>query len=384
MTRNAELVFRIRACFIYRVMRDSAAPIQRVTASAFRVPTDTHESDGTLEWDSTTMVVAEVSAAAKTGLGYSYADAAAVPFVLTLARAVEGRDAMDVPACWTAMTTALRNNGRAGIASAALSAVDAALWDLKGRLTELSALSLLGAARDAVPAYGSGGFTSYSIDQLQRQLGDWVRDGLTRVKMKIGRCPRDDIARVSAAREAIGANADLFVDANGAYTRKQALRQAERFVDARVSWFEEPVSSDDLEGLALMVERAPAGMAIAAGEYGYDSYYFRRMLEARAVDVLQADATRCGGISGFLKAAALSEAWNVPLSAHTAPSLHVQVCPAIPHVLHIEYFHDHARIEQMFFDGAAQPVRGMLRADRSRPGLGLLFKRDDAEPYRCA
>lgn len=365
-------------------MRDSAAPIEQVTASAFRVPTDRRESDGTLVWDSTTIITAEVVAASHTGLGYSYADAAAVPFVRTVSRTIEGRDALDIPACWTAMTTALRNNGRAGIASAALSAVDAALWDLKGRLTGLPVVSLLGAARDSVPAYGSGGFTSYSIEELQRQLGDWVRDGLTRVKMKVGRCPRDDIARVAAAREAIGADAELFVDANGAYTRKQALRQAEQFAAERVSWFEEPVSSDDLEGLALIVDRAPAGMSIAAGEYGYDSYYFRRMLQARAVDVLQADATRCGGISGFLKAAALSESWNVPLSAHTAPSLHVQVCPAISHVAHIEYFHDHARIEQMFFDGAASPVRGLLRADRCRPGLGLQFKREDAEPYRCA
>lgn len=365
-------------------MRDSAAPIERLTASAFRVPTDAPESDGTFEWDSTTIVVAEVAAASSTGLGYSYADAAAVPFVRTLAGAIDGRDAMDVPACWTAMVAALRNNGRPGIASAALSAVDAALWDLKGRLMKLPVLALLGTAREEVPAYGSGGFTSYSIDELQRQLGDWVQDGLTRVKMKIGRCPGDDIARVSAAREAIGPHAELFVDANGGYTRKQALRQAEQFAAAQVSWFEEPVSSDDLEGLALIVERAPAGMAIAAGEYGYDSYYFRRMLQARAVDVLQADATRCGGITGFLKAAALSEAWNVPLSAHTAPSLHVQVCPAISHVVHIEYFHDHARIEQMFFDGAAHPVGGMLRADRCQPGLGLSFKREDAEPYRCA
>jgi L-alanine-DL-glutamate epimerase-like enolase superfamily enzyme len=123
-------------------------------------------------------------------------------------------------------------------------------------------------------------------------------------------------------------------------------------------------------------------MAVAAGEYGYDVYDFRRLLEARAVDVLQADATRCGGITGFLKAAALAEAWNTPLSAHTAPSLHVQVCSALANVVHIEYFHDHVRIEQMFFDGAARARDGVLRADRCRPGLGLDFKRADAAPYR--
>ena len=359
--------------------------IERLTAAAYVVPTDAPETDGTVAWDSTTMVVVEVAAGGVAGLGYTYADAAAADFASgPLARAIAGLDALDVPRAWTAMTIALRNNGRPGIASAALSAVDAALWDLKGRILDLPVVSLLGAARDGVPAYGSGGFTSYSIGRLQEQLGDWVHDGLSRVKMKIGRCPRDDIARVAAAREAIGPDAELFVDANGAYTRKQALAQAERFAEQQVTWFEEPVSSDDLEGLALLVDRAPAGMAIAAGEYGYDAYYFRRMLQARAVDVLQADATRCGGITGFLKAAALAEAWNIPLSAHTAPSLHVHVCSALPAVAHIEYFHDHSRIEALFFDGAAQPVQGLLRADRTRPGLGIDFKRADAKRFRRA
>jgi L-alanine-DL-glutamate epimerase-like enolase superfamily enzyme len=355
-----------------------------VAASAYRIPTDGPESDGTLEWDSTTLVVAEVTAGSVTGLGYSYAHEAAAALIPALGRSIVGIDALDIPACWTAITVALRNNGRPGVASAALSALDAAVWDLKGRLVDLSVLSLLGAARDSVPAYGSGGFTSYPVERLQRQLAAWVADGLARVKMKIGRCPADDPARVTAAREAIGEGAELFVDANGAYTRKQALRLAEHFAAARVSWFEEPVSSDDLEGLALMVERAPAGMAIAAGEYGYDAYYFRRMLQARAVDVLQADATRCGGVTGFLKAAALAEAWNIPLSAHTAPSLHAQVCAAVPGVVHVEYFYDHARIEDRFFDGAVRPVAGELRPDRNRPGLGIVLKRADAEPYRCA
>jgi len=360
----------------------SAPSITSIAASAYTIPTDAPESDGTLEWTSTTLVVAEITAGSTTGLGYTYADAATAGLIHTLSSAVTGRSALNVPEAYTAVAIALRNNGRPGVASSALSAIDAALWDLKGRLLNLPVLSLLGAARDGVPAYGSGGFTSYSIDQLRDQLGGWARDGLTAVKMKIGREPRDDVERVKAARDAIGSTVELFVDANGAYTRKQALQQAEAFADARVSWFEEPVSSDDIDGLALIVDRAPAGMAIAAGEYGYSVYDFRRLLESRAVDVLQADATRCGGITGFLKAAALAEAWNTPLSAHTAPSLHVHACSAISHAINIEYFHDHARIEHMLFDGAVTPRRGVLHADLSRPGLGLTFKRADAERYR--
>jgi L-alanine-DL-glutamate epimerase-like enolase superfamily enzyme len=263
----------------------------------------------------------------------------------------------------------------------AIAAVDSALWDLKARLLDVPLVILLGAVRDGVPVYGSGGFTSYSPAQLQVQLGEWVASGIPRVKMKIGRQPAADVDRVRAARAAIGAAAELFVDANSAYSRKQALAFAERFADDGVNWFEESVSSDDLEGLRLLRNRVPAGMDIAAGEYGYDLFYFRRMLEAGAVDVLQADATRCAGISGFLRVGALCEARGLPLSAHTAPSLHVHPCCALPAVRHLEYFHDHVRIEQMFFDGALTPINGALCPDVSRAGMGLELKRHDVQRY---
>ena len=263
----------------------------------------------------------------------------------------------------------------------AISAVDVALWDLKARLLNVPLLILLGKIRDEVAVYGSGGFTSYSLKQLQDQLSRWGDEGIRRVKMKIGRDPAADLDRVAAAREAVGSNVELFVDANGAYSRKQALRKAEEFAQYRVSWFEEPVSSDDLEGLSLLRNRAPACMDIAAGEYGYDVHYFRRMLDAEAVDILQADATRCGGFTGFASVAALCQARSTPLSAHTAPSLHAHVCCALIPVCHVEYFHDHTRIEQMLFEGALKAEKGALRPDLSRPGLGVEFRRKDAERY---
>jgi len=242
-------------------------------------------------------------------------------------------------------------------------------------------VSLLGAAREGIAVYGSGGFTSYSIARLREQLGGWVASGIRDVKMKIGRDPLQDPARVAEARDAIGGSAGLYVDANGGYDRKQALALAERFADHRVCWFEEPVSSDDLEGLRLLRDRLPAGIEVAAGEYGYDPIYFRRMLAAGAVDVLQADATRCGGVTGFLQASALCDAWDVPLSAHTAPSLHVHLCCAAPRARNLEYFHDHVRIEQLLFDGAPRPDNGVLRPDGGRPGLGLELKRRDADRF---
>jgi len=361
---------------------DSAVPIEKIDVAVYKIPTDAPESDGTYAWDSTTLVLVELSAGDKTGLGYTYADTATGTLIKDmLSHVVTGRDAMDVPGCWGAMVHQIRNLGRPGICSMAIAAVDVALWDLKARLLDLSLVTLLGATRDAVPVYGSGGFTSYSIERLQAQLGGWVEQGIPRVKMKIGTHPADDLGRVKAAREAIGPHAALYVDANGAYSRKQALAQAQAFREYGVVWFEEPVSSDDLAGLRLMRDRGPAGMDIAAGEYGYDLWYFRHMLEAEAVDVLQADASRCAGITGFLRAAALTESRSMDLSAHCAPSLHVAPCCSIARLMPIEYFHDHARIERLLFDGALTPVDGALRPDRSQPGLGLEFKWADAARY---
>jgi L-alanine-DL-glutamate epimerase-like enolase superfamily enzyme len=359
----------------------SEVAVDDVSVSAYRVPTDFPESDGTLEWRHTTLVLVEVAAGDARGIGWSYADTGTARLVRdVLADVVRGHDAMAVPATWAAMVQAIRNLGRPGVASMAISAVDTALWDLKARLLDLPLVTVLGAARPRVPIYGSGGFTSYSPDQLRHQLGDWVVQGIPRVKMKVGRDPARDVERVRGARDAIG-TAELMVDANGALGRKDALAFAEAFAESGVTWFEEPVSSDDLAGLRLLRDRGPAGMDIAAGEYGYDLPYFRRMLEAGAVDVLQADVTRCGGVTGFLRVAALCDAANIPLSAHCAPALHLHPACAAPRVCHIEWFHDHVRIERMLFDGLPDPGDGALAPDLSRLGIGLEFKHADAERY---
>ncbi|HVY46563.1 MAG TPA: enolase C-terminal domain-like protein [Minicystis sp.] len=348
----------------------------------FDVPTDAPEADGTFAWSKTTLVVVEATARGARGLGYTYADRATAELVRdVLAGAVRGLDPFDVPAAFARMTRAVRNLGRPGVAAMAISAVDAALWDLKAKLFGVPLAKLLGTARDAVDLYGSGGFTSYSIDRLRRQLGGWAADGFSRVKMKVGTDPGADLRRAREARDAIGPETELFVDANGAYTRKQALAFADAYAALDVKWFEEPVSSDDLEGLRLLRDRGPAGMAVAAGEYGYHAAYFRRMLEAGAVDVLQADATRCGGITGFLQVDALCHARSIPLSGHCAPSLHAHVACAAQSLVHLEWFHDHVRIEHMLFDGAPTPVGGRLRPDLDRPGLGLELKRADAERF---
>jgi L-alanine-DL-glutamate epimerase-like enolase superfamily enzyme len=357
--------------------------VSRVSVSAYRIPTEMPESDGTLEWTATTFVVVRIQADGLEGIGYTYADTATAHFIREhLSELVTNCDPMDVPATWQHMRSAVRNLGGTGVAAMAIAAVDTALWDLKAKLLGVPLVVLLGAAREQVAVYGSGGFTSQTTTQLCAQLAGWAEQGVRSVKMKVGRDPWADARRVCAARNAIGPDVQLFVDANGAYTRKQALLMAERFVENGVTWFEEPVATEDLDGFRLLRDRAPAGMDIAGGEYGYEVPYFRTLLQSGAVDVLQADATRCCGITGLLQVNALCEAHELPLSAHTAPALHLHVGCALPRLVHLEYFFDHARIEQMLLDGAVVPQDGALRPDRTRPGLGLALKDADAKRFQ--
>jgi L-alanine-DL-glutamate epimerase-like enolase superfamily enzyme len=355
------------------------APLERLEVNAFTIPTDEPESDGTLEWDSTTIVVVEAHSGGKTGLGYTYCDAAAAEVVSSqLAGVVEGEDVMDVRALWSRMGKQLRNAGRPGIGFCAVSAVDQALWDLKARLLDIPLVVLLGAAHDDVPIYGSGGFCSYTDERLCEQLGGWAKAGIPRVKMKVGRDPDRDPARLDAAREAIGDDVELFVDANGAFARKEALAWAERYAESwNVTWFEEPVSSADQEGLRLLRDEAPPGLEIAAGEYAYVPADFRHIVSC--VDCLQADVTRCGGITGLLSASGLANAHSIDVSAHCAPAISTHAFCAVERRRHLEYFHDHVRVEGMLFDGVPEPEDGVLRPDRSRPGNGLELKRAEAE-----
>jgi L-alanine-DL-glutamate epimerase-like enolase superfamily enzyme len=366
-----------------KVVASVKAPVTELEVAAFTIPTDAPEADGTLSWDATTIVVVHAHAAGEAGLGYTYADTSTATLIQSkLAGIVRGRDAMSPQAAWASMVAGIRNLGRPGIASMAIAAVDTALWDLKARLLGQPLCTLLGAVHERVPIYGSGGFTAYSISRLCEQLAGWVERGIPRVKMKIGSSPGDDPGRVRAAREAIGPNAELFVDANGAYSRKQALALARCLrEDGMVGWFEEPVSSDDLAGLRLLRDRGPEGMVIAAGEYGYDLPYFERMLDAGAVDVLQADVTRCAGITELLRVDGLCRAHGLPLSLHCGPSIHLHPGLALDRMVHLEYFHDHARIEQLLFDGVAAVRDGALVPDLDRPGNGLELKRADAERY---
>jgi L-alanine-DL-glutamate epimerase-like enolase superfamily enzyme len=361
------------------------AQIDGVEVTAYEVPTATdQESDGTLVWDSTTLVVVEVRCAGHTGLGYTYCDPSAGALIESkLTSILDRADPMMPQKAWSEMQMATRQMGHDGIAAMAISAVDVALWDLKARMLGLSLADVLPHFRDSVPVYGSGGFCDYTAEQLRQQVEGWVAEGFSSVKIKVGRDAQADPERVALVRSVVGPDVQLMVDANGANNVHQAVAWATRYREEfGVSYFEEPVSSDDLGGLAFVRSRVPAGLAVAAGEYGWNLPYFQRMLEAQAVHILQADVTRCGGITNLLRIDGLCTARCMPFSAHCAPGISAHACCAMESVVHIEYFFDHYRIESLLFDGTVKPEQGLLRPDRSRPGLGLELKREEAARYR--
>jgi L-alanine-DL-glutamate epimerase-like enolase superfamily enzyme len=361
--------------------------VERLAVGAYEIPTDGpdgKEADGTLEWDATTIVVVEAHAGGEAGIGYTYGESAVAALVeQKLGPDVVGSDPLAIGETWARLTSSLRNAGRPGVGFMAVSAIDVALWDLKARLLGLPLVDLLDRFHEGTAIYGSGGFCNYPRERLREQLLGWVEQGIPRVKLKVSRHPEEDAARLDAVREAIGDEPELYVDSNGALSRKQALAWAERFASRwGVRWFEEPVSSADLEGLRLLRDRGPGGLDIAAGEYAFVPRDFVNLLEAGAVDCLQADVTRCGGITGFLRASALADAAGLDLSGHCAPNVTAHAMTGVLRVRHLEYFHDHVRVERLLFDGVLDPEGGRLVPDRTRPGLGLEPRWQDVED-RC-
>jgi L-alanine-DL-glutamate epimerase-like enolase superfamily enzyme len=356
------------------------APVTEVRVRAFTIPTDEPESDGTLEWDSTTIVVVELEADGECGLGYAYGDRSVAAFVDSMLRPVlYGADAMRPPAAWAAMQRAIRNAGQEGVGAMAVSAADIALWDLKARLLGRPLADALPRFHESAPVYGSGGFTSYSQARLREQLEGWREAGLPRAKIKVGREPERDPERLALCREVLGEEVELMVDANGAFTPSEALARAAEYAAFGVTYFEEPVSSQDREGLRFVRERAPRGMTVAAGEYEWDLAGVAQLVGC--VDVVQADVTRVGGITNMLRVDGICRASERPFSAHCAPAISAHVCCAIESLVHLEYFHDHVRLERMLFEGTLEPESGALRPNPSRPGHGLRLKHDEAERW---
>ncbi len=360
-------------------MSGHGPPIAQVSTAAYRFPTPQPEADGTLQWEATIAITVTLQAGGHAGLGWTYSSAAAATVIQEkLTSVVRDRDAYDITGGWTAMHRVCRNLGTRGLVMHALSAVDIAWWDLKARLLNVPLTALMGSSRSEVPVYGSGGFTTLTDAQLAEQVAGWQSAGCTAMKIKIGESwgtnLARDLTRVAQLRELAGQDVELMVDANGAYSTAQGRRVGADLDQLGVSWFEEPVSSDDTAGLANL--KAALRCDVAAGEYAADLYDIQALLPV--VDCLQLDVTRCGGYTGWLRGAALAQAHNLQVSGHCAPSLHAPVAATIPNLRHVEWFIDHARLEPLLVDGAPEVHDGALRPHSDEPGHGMRLSQQAA------
>lgn len=290
-----------------------------------------------------------------------------------LAPVLVGQDPSVVGELWAEMMWVVRDFGRGGVALQALSAVDVALWDLKGRAEGQPVFRLLGELRPDVVVYGSGGFTSFSPEELVAEMRAFVDTGFGAVKMKVGKsfgtCEEEDVSRVQAVREAIGSETELYVDANGAYGVEQAIRMAERFAAHDVRLFEEPVPADDTGGLAAV--RAASPIPIATGEQEYEAAGLRRLAEVGAAEVLQPDILRIGGVTGWRRAAVVAADNGLQLMSHAAQLVSLQVGCATAGFAAAEYMAIQVEMDRLWYRDVPVPVGGRWTPLPDRPGMGL-------------
>jgi D-arabinonate dehydratase len=298
-----------------------------------------------------------------------------------------GRDAFATETLWAELQDAAAIVGRSGAFMRAQSAVDIALWDAKAKALGLPLFRLLGGERTRVPAYVSGGYyrDGQSADDLAQEMAGYVERGFRAVKIRVGRLsPREDAARAAAVRAAIGDDVDLMVDANQGYaTAADALAAGRRFEQLGVRWLEEPVRAEDRAGCAEVA--AALDMAVAAGESEYGRHAFRDLIASRAADVLQPDATVVGGVSEWLKVAALAGAHGLPLAPHYFTEVHAHLVAATPGAICVEYFFPDADIISFdeLLDEPLAPRDGFVELPE-RPGVGLDLRPGALERYRAA
>jgi D-arabinonate dehydratase len=277
----------------------------------------------------------------------------------------------------------VRGAGRKGAAFQAISTIDNALWDLKAKALGVPLYRLLGPAHKSVPVYGSGGWTNYTEDELVREQSRLVESGHLRTKMKVGKdfgkAEREDVTRLAAVRHALGDNIEIFVDANNGYYAKQAIRIAEEFAEFNIGWFEEPVLADDIPGLAAIAQSI--SIPVATGEHEYTKYGFRDLITAGAVDIVQADIGRVGGVTEWMKVAHLAAAFNLPMAPHAYCYLHIHPAMATQNLKVVELL-DIERIPmELYLVDPAKPEGGALKPD-DRPGNGVQLDPHAVEKYR--
>jgi L-alanine-DL-glutamate epimerase-like enolase superfamily enzyme len=289
-----------------------------------------------------------------------------------IAPKIIGRDPMDTEVIWNELFNYLRGVGRKGLTFCAISAVDIALWDLKGKILDLPLYRLLGGGRTKVPVYASGGWTSYDDDELVAEMQDMVGQGYTHIKFKVGvdgaMNPQRDALRVRKVREAVGPEVRLLLDANNCWDAATAVKFANIVREYDIFLFEEPVLADDIPGLARF--RRGTDIPLATGEHEYTKFGVRDLILAEAADIVQVDGARAGGFTEMLKIAAMTQAWNLKIAPHAMEHMHLHLVSVAPNALFLERLRLFENVTNAVFIDPPMPVAGHMDIPQE-PGLGL-------------
>lgn len=295
--------------------------------------------------------------------------------VHVLRDAVIGRSPDDTAAVWAECWKRINFIGFSGVSIMGISAIDGAMWDLRGKAAGLSISRLLGRARDRVPAYASGGlWLSQSTDELVEQAGGFAAAGFKAMKLRLAGRADVDLPRLRAVRQAIGNEVKLMVDANQVLDAKAAIRLGRQMAEYGIGWFEEPVPAHDLEQSAEVA--AALDMPVASGENDYTLHGFKRLLDAKAADILMPDLQRVGGVSEFVRAGALAAAYNKPVSSHLFPEMSLQVMGSIPNATLLEHLEWYSPLYQEQMQMEAGDI---LVPDR--PGWGFSLDLDQLQHF---
>jgi D-arabinonate dehydratase len=295
---------------------------------------------------------------------------------------VVGEDPLNFQRIWDNMYWATFNFGLKGATICAISVVDIAIWDIIGKVTKQPLYKLLGGYQDKVPVYGSSIDLSYKLDDLVKVHQTFIEEGYKAVKMKIGkRDHSEDLKRVKAVRDVIGDDVDLMVDANNGWGVQTAIKMGKRLERYDLYWLEEPVRADDIDGLAKVA--ASIEIPLATGESEYTKHGFRELIERKAVDIVQADDSKVGGITEWIKVATYAEAWNLPMAPHARPDIHAHLTAAVPNGLIVEVFT--TEFDPLQFDYWVnpwhKPKNGYIELPETA-GIGLEINEETVDKYR--
>jgi len=354
--------------------------IEEVRTDWLRIPLSQPIADSTHVLRFIDLILVEIRAGDHVGtsymLSFDYAPALLKGIVdQELKRHVLGQPADAIRAVYQRNLAATEYIGREGVAMWGISAIDVALWDLLARRLGVPAAVLFGQNTTAVPVYGSGGWLSYTDEQLADEVAGYVARGFAGVKLKVGGDEDRDVERVHAVRRAVGPNCMLMVDANQALTLEKAVRLARRLEDCRLDWFEEPFPKDDIESYVQLANRTE--IPLAAGEREFGTQGFRRLLTARAISVVQPDLLRAGGVTGWRLVAELAEINLLRIAPHFYREYDLHLAASQPHTVAIESFDWLDSLLESPFE-----VRDGRAHVSQQPGFGVAFKPEAIRQFR--